>query len=542
MPWSAAPAKAADPPGSAVTGSVYLDGSGRGIGNVEVTLKSDGQNASRRSGPDGSFAFANLRPGRYSISVILPAGYRAATAPSVSVVIEGRKVITGIGFGIAPLAEPTPTPAPKPTAPPASQTSSTDAAVGAQQQVPVPVPDRTQGRPAPSGPSAENGVGAAPSPSASLAQPGSPSPGPLATSASPSASSSTEDILAGRGLHWSPGQADPVLTLGTPSQTGLAPAGRPSSGDAAAGRTRVTSLEPLRHVPASQVRSWSNDSSLWLGVPFKTQIDGTPFSLVNCGPASLAMVLSAFGMPIDPAYIRDYVNHLTGDYSTDDGTSLEVLARVAREAGLNTFGPLYGWSINAIREQVRAGHPVITLVKYRSLPGHGTSLAEFDHYIVITGLAGEDFIYNDAAFATDYGYNLLITPGDLERAWSFSSIPRHAVGIGLGDSLRPLPNAPRQLTAASLALGPLAQQPAGQEPPLRMIPGPATEWLHEQMLAEVGARSSVPDTRDGGEPRAQLENDFGDSLPARELLSERASSPMPSSTKWASAALGPRQN
>jgi hypothetical protein len=59
---------------------------------------------------------------------------------------------------------------------------------------------------------------------------------------------------------------------------------------------------------------------------------------------------------------------------------------------------------------------VITLTKYRRLPGHFGSVTDFDHYIVLTGLAGEDFVYNDAAYSTEYGYNLIISPPQLERA------------------------------------------------------------------------------------------------------------------------------
>ena len=45
-------------------------------------------------------------------------------------------------------------------------------------------------------------------------------------------------------------------------------------------------------------------------------------------------------------------------------------------------------------------------------------MTDFDHYIVLTGLAGDDFVYNDAAYSTEYGYNLLISPAQLERAWA----------------------------------------------------------------------------------------------------------------------------
>jgi hypothetical protein len=277
-------------------------------------------------------------------------------------------------------------------------------------------------------------------------------------------------------------------------------------------RRLITSFEALRDATgsgtAAQLKSWATDTSLVLGVPFRTQIDGTTFSLVNCGPASLAMVLTAFGLDVDPASVRDYLNHLVGNYDAEQGTSLYVLARIAREAGLNAFGTsagLQGWTVEAVREQIRAGHPVITLTKYRRLPGHFGSVTEFDHYIVITGLAGEDFVYNDAAYSTEYGFNLLISPAQLERAWADSSVPRHALAIGFGDTLRPLPIVPNGLTAESLAAAPTHEDSqAFVDVPVRANRGPAAERLRDQMLDRLGARTTVVD----GEPTMQ------DSVPA----------------------------
>jgi hypothetical protein len=138
---------------------------------------------------------------------------------------------------------------------------------------------------------------------------------------------------------------------------------------------------------------------------------------------------------------------------------------------------------------------VITLTKYRFLPGHFGSVTDFDHYIVITGLAGEDFVYNDAAYSTEYGYNLLISPAQLERAWAASSVPRHAMAVGFGDSLRPLPIVPRRLTAEALAsTAPVEDVNAVvAEAPVRNTRGPAAEWLRDQMLDRLGARTAVVD-------------------------------------------------
>jgi hypothetical protein len=193
----------------------------------------------------------------------------------------------------------------------------------------------------------------------------------------------------------------------------------------APGRGNPTAIQPVR-----------TDSALWLGVPFMTQLDGSPYGPVNCGPASTAMVLNAFGIRQTPAAVRDYVNAISGVYSANVGTSLDHLSRVVRESGLEVTG-LYDeagryrrWSTDLLRAEIQAGHPVVTLVKYRLLPGNG-SRSEFDHYIVIAGLAGDSFIYNDPAFFDERGGGLVISPGELERAWDYSSIPRHGMAVGL---------------------------------------------------------------------------------------------------------------
>ncbi|MFN8526057.1 MAG: C39 family peptidase [Chloroflexota bacterium] len=221
----------------------------------------------------------------------------------------------------------------------------------------------------------------------------------------------------------------------------------PATQDLAASRAA------LRRAVASDIGAWWDESMMWLRVPFRTQLDGTAFAPVNCGPASLSMVLAAFGVEVAPDVLRDYVNALSGDYSPDDGTSLHLLSSVAAEAGLQTMGASDRWTIPSVRDHVRLGHPVITLAKYRSLPGNGRSAVEFDHYVVITGSVGDDLIYNDAALPDNQGQNLLMSSADLERAWHNSSIPRHAAAFGLASGPVPVGFAPR-LRARVIAVPP----------------------------------------------------------------------------------------
>ncbi|GAC1325611.1 MAG: hypothetical protein NVSMB2_24290 [Chloroflexota bacterium] len=231
------------------------------------------------------------------------------------------------------------------------------------------------------------------------------------------------------------------------------------------------------------------DGLVWLGVPFRTQIDGGDFQYVNCGPASLTMVLAGFGLDVDPSQVRDYLNALIDNFDTDLGTSLDTLSRIGREAGLTPMdlysdgGGYRNWSADAVRWHIQQGHPVITLVKYRNLPGHGGSRSEFDHYIVISGLTPTGFIYNDAAFATTLGYGLEISDEELEFAWDNSSIPHHALALGLAPHAKALsfPEAPRQPRQAV--------PPPGPEPD----PSALVAAINDAVAAQRGALTA-PET------------------------------------------------
>ena len=250
----------------------------------------------------------------------------------------------------------------------------------------------------------------------------------------------------------------------------------------------VTSL-PLRFAQGRDLmaqvqRRVLGDGLIWLGVPFRSQLDGGDFQYVNCGPASLTMVLAGFGLEVGPSQVRDYLNNLIDNFDTDLGTSLDVLSRIGTEAGLTPMdlysdrGGYRNWSTEAVRWHVQQGHPVLTLVKYRNLPGHTSSVSEFDHYIVITGLTPNGFIYNDGAFATTLGYGLEISDVELEYAWENSSIPHQALALGLAPDKKSLtfpelPRKPRKVVADAVAPARSARRLAEAD----------TEALERPMLA-----------------------------------------------------------
>ena len=141
-----------------------------------------------------------------------------------------------------------------------------------------------------------------------------------------------------------------------------------------------------------------------INVPYRTQLDGSDYASANCGPTVLGMALESFGVNLPPTDLRGQVLS-TEDLDpadADAGSFIWALARVAQSQGLQTHGlyeadgsALHHWSLDEIRSSLHRGQPVIVQVVYRGLPGREDSGYYGDHYIVITGLMGQDFLYND---------------------------------------------------------------------------------------------------------------------------------------------------
>jgi hypothetical protein len=178
-------------------------------------------------------------------------------------------------------------------------------------------------------------------------------------------------------------------------------------------------------------------------VPYRTQLDGSDYAGSNCGPTVLGMALELFGVNLTPDVLRGDV--LTSEEfdptDTDAGAYIWALARVAQGRGLAVHGlyddggaantataaGLHHWSLDEIRDSVRQKRPVIAQVVYRGLPGREDSGYYGDHYIIVTGLVGENFLYNDPIGGPSAkevpGYDRLMTPTQLRRAMRASDTP-----------------------------------------------------------------------------------------------------------------------
>lgn len=146
------------------------------------------------------------------------------------------------------------------------------------------------------------------------------------------------------------------------------------------------------------------------------------------------MILDAYGLRYATDPLRREMNRTQGTGDPEEGTTLPAIAEVARRAGLFPMG-LYArpgvfkrWTLAELRQEVEQGRPVITLVRYAALPGATLDLG-LDHYIVLSGLAGDQFIYNDSTQPQGRGAGLLISREALQRAWQTTIIPGQAVAF-----------------------------------------------------------------------------------------------------------------
>lgn len=168
-------------------------------------------------------------------------------------------------------------------------------------------------------------------------------------------------------------------------------------------------------------------------VPYRTQLDGSDYAGANCGPTALGMALAALGVRLEPRLVRTDVLEAQDTAALDDdaGSYIWALAQVAQEHGAQALGlfendgaTLHQWSVDEIKQQVAKGRPVIAQVRYRFLPRRGESTYYADHYIVVTGLLGDNVLYDDpiggASDNEGPGWDRVMTPSQLERAMNAS--------------------------------------------------------------------------------------------------------------------------
>lgn len=160
--------------------------------------------------------------------------------------------------------------------------------------------------------------------------------------------------------------------------------------------------------------------------PYRTQLDGSPYAEANCGPTAVGMALDAFGVSVPSRQLRAEALDAQHMFGNGVGTLITALAQVVDENGLSAMdlrddsGAIHRWSLDDIRAHVRLGQPVIVQVRYRSLPGRGGAYYFGDHYILVTGIVGDGFLYNDPIDIDGIGWDRVMSGATLRTAMNAS--------------------------------------------------------------------------------------------------------------------------
>jgi LysM repeat protein len=213
-------------------------------------------------------------------------------------------------------------------------------------------------------------------------------------------------------------------------------AGRIQVRDAGDGQTRqamtgwVAAVDlDVGKAPARLPKAYPDDTAMDISqvfAPYRSQLDGNAFAPANCGPTATGMALEAFGVSVPARQLRTEALDAQHMYGNGVGTLITALAQVVEQNGLSALdlrddsGGLRRWSLDDIRGHVRQGHPVIVQVRYRSLPGRGGVYYFGDHYILVTGVVGDGFLYNDPIDIDGLGWDRVISGAALGVAMNAS--------------------------------------------------------------------------------------------------------------------------
>jgi hypothetical protein len=222
--------------------------------------------------------------------------------------------------------------------------------------------------------------------------------------------------------------ATPVPPTPTPPAPRAAPqrAGARGAGGAVAPSPRLSDLT-------------GRADARWLPVPYRSQLDGNPYQLADCGPASMAMVLAAYGRNVPTMEVRTLVGKLQGTEGLyDTGTLLESIHTIMERYGMAPSGLFEGggrkgfrrWTLAEVRRALDTGKPIIPQVWYRGLPGREQKSYNGDHYIVLVGYVGEEFIYHDPIDTDGPGDSRRMSAAQLDKAWRNGDFPYAGVAVG----------------------------------------------------------------------------------------------------------------
>jgi LysM repeat protein len=201
------------------------------------------------------------------------------------------------------------------------------------------------------------------------------------------------------------------------------------SRQAMSGWIDVDALEPTRApAPRELPRAYPADTRMDIAhnfVPYRGQLDGSAYAEANCGPTSIGMVLESFGINLPLSRLRADTLDAQQMWGNGTGTLMTALAEVVEDHGLRVYdlrreGELHRWTLDDLRAQLRLRRPVVVQTRYRALPGREGSYYAGDHYIVVTGVLDDGFLYNDPIDFDGPGWDRVISGDRLDRAMDAS--------------------------------------------------------------------------------------------------------------------------
>jgi hypothetical protein len=209
-----------------------------------------------------------------------------------------------------------------------------------------------------------------------------------------------------------------------------------------------------------RTNSYARGNNILLDLPFRTQQDNTAYAPMNSGPASMAMILGGYGTDAAVSDLRALMNGLDGNYSPGAAPRIETIARVAERGGMNVLDLYRGarfneWTVEQVREMIRRGYPVMTLIQGAVLPGGTPPGVSRERFITIIGIDGDDIIYHDPAYPDEgQGAARRIPARLLEQGWLAATTPRLAAGFSLGPEGRGMLDSARgEVPPATAAAG-----------------------------------------------------------------------------------------
>jgi hypothetical protein len=171
---------------------------------------------------------------------------------------------------------------------------------------------------------------------------------------------------------------------------------------------------------------------------YRTQRDGSRYATSNCGPASLGMILAAYGFTYPTLDLRQMTHIYQGTWPNRGGTAMQYMARVAEDFAVPVHGlydvpdsEFHHWTIDEIATEVAHNRWVIPLVRYNLLPGHESTNVRTGHYIVLYAIDADGFTYDDPAYdPVSEGAGRWISRAQLDHAMDPVLVPRQAMALG----------------------------------------------------------------------------------------------------------------